>query len=60
MDVLRSFVSGVVIIGLATAVGLHGSGIAMSLKAAGNAGQGLLGTAESGQQTPSQTQPKGV
>jgi hypothetical protein len=48
MDVLKTFVSGVVIIGLATAIGLHGSGIATALKAGGSAGQGLLGTAEKG------------
>lgn len=59
MDILKAFVSGVVIIGLATAVGLHGSGIATALKGAGNAGQGLLGTAETGQQTSGQKQPTG-
>lgn len=48
MDVLKTFVSGVVLIGLATAVGLHGSGIATALKAGGSAGQGFLKTAETG------------
>jgi hypothetical protein len=48
MDALKLFVSGVVLIGLATAVGLHGTGIASALKAGGTAGQGLLGTAETG------------
>ena len=48
MDALKIFVSGVVVIGLATAVGLHGTGIASALKAGGSAGQGLLRTAETG------------
>jgi hypothetical protein len=48
MDAVKLFVSGIVIIGLATAVGLHGTGIASALKAGGNAGSGLLGTAEKG------------
>jgi hypothetical protein len=48
MDVLKAFISGVVLIGLATAVGLHGAGIATALKGAGSAGQGLLKTSETG------------
>lgn len=58
VDILRVFVSGVVVIGLATAVGLHGAGLATALKGAGNAGSSVLGTAETGQQTPGQKQPK--
>jgi hypothetical protein len=46
MDVLKAFVSGVVVIGLATAVGLHGTGIATALKGAGTASSGVLQTAE--------------
>lgn len=48
MDAVKLFVSGVVVIGLATAVGLHGSGIATALKAGGSAGSNVLGTAEKG------------
>lgn len=48
MDAVKLFVSGIVLIGLATAVGLHGSGIATALKAGGTAGQGFLATAETG------------
>lgn len=48
MDAVKAFVSGVVVIGLATAIGLHGSGIATALKAAGSAGSNILGTAEKG------------
>jgi len=48
MDVLKAFVSGVVIIGLVSAVGLHGSGLASVIKTSGTAAQGVLGTAETG------------
>jgi len=46
MDVLKALVSGVVVIGLATAIGLHGAGIATALKATGTATSGVLQTAE--------------
>jgi hypothetical protein len=46
MDVFKTLVSGVVVIGLATAVGLHGAGIATALKGAGSATSGVLQTAE--------------
>jgi hypothetical protein len=48
MDIFKTFVSGVVVIGLITAVGLHATGLAQVGSSAGNAGQGLLGTAEKG------------
>jgi hypothetical protein len=48
MDILKTFIAGVVAIGLITAFGLHASGLANLTKSAGAAGQGLLGTAESG------------
>lgn len=48
MDALKALISGVVIIGLATAIGLHGSGIATAVKGAGTATQGVLGVAEKG------------
>lgn len=46
MDVFKALVSGVVVIGLATSVGLHGAGIATALKGAGSATSGVLQTAE--------------
>jgi len=48
MDALKLFITGVVTIGLITAFGLHAQGLANLTKSAGSAGQGLLGTAESG------------
>jgi hypothetical protein len=48
MDIFKTFIAGVVAIGLVTAFGLHASGLANLTKSAGSAGQGLLGTAESG------------
>lgn len=48
MDLAKTFVSGVVIIGLVTAFGLHASGLANLTKAGGKAGSGLLHTAETG------------
>lgn len=50
MDALKLFLAGVVAIGLVTAFGLHATGLASLTKSAGTAGQGLLGTAETGQQ----------
>lgn len=48
MDVLKAFVSGVVVIGLVAAIGLHGTGLAAVIKTSGTAAQGVLGTAETG------------
>jgi hypothetical protein len=48
MDVLKAAVSGVVIIGLVTAVGLHGSALGGFIKNAGTASSNVLGTAEKG------------
>jgi hypothetical protein len=47
-DTLKLFIAGVVGIGLVTAFGLHASGLASVTKSAGQAGQGLIGTAETG------------
>jgi hypothetical protein len=48
MDAFKALISGVVIIGLVTAVGLHGSGLAKVIKPTGSAVSGVLGTAEKG------------
>jgi hypothetical protein len=48
MDVFKTFIVGVVTIGLITAFGLHAQGLANLTTSAGKAGQGLLGTAETG------------
>jgi hypothetical protein len=48
MDLAKTFVSGVVIIGLVTAFGLHASGLSKLATAGGKAGGGLLHTAETG------------
>lgn len=48
MDAVKAFVSGVVVIGLVTAVGLHGNQLATVLKSGGSAGSNLLGTAIKG------------
>lgn len=48
MDVLKAAVSGVVLIGLVTAVGLHGSTLGGVLKNGGTAASNVLGTAEKG------------
>ncbi len=48
MDVFKALVSGVVVIGLVTSIGLHGGGIATAAKGAGSATQGVLGTAIKG------------
>jgi hypothetical protein len=47
-DAVKTFVAGVVAIGLIAAVGLHASGLGTVVGKAGTAGQGLLGTAEKG------------
>ena len=48
MDMLKAFIGGVVVIGLVTAIGLHGKGLAQVGTSAGKAGTGLLSTAEKG------------
>jgi hypothetical protein len=46
--IFKTLVSGVVIIGLVTAVGLHASSLAKLPKPTGQAVSGVLGTAEKG------------
>jgi hypothetical protein len=46
--VFKTFIGGVVVIGLVTAVGLHATGLANVIGKTGTAGSGLLHTAESG------------
>jgi len=48
MDVLKAAVSGVVLVALVTAVGLHGSALGGFIKSAGTASSGVLNTAEKG------------
>lgn len=48
MDAFKALISGVVIIGLATSIGLHGGGIATAARGAGSATSGVLGTAIKG------------
>jgi hypothetical protein len=48
MDLAKVFVSGIVVIGLVTAFGLHATGLARLTQAGGRAGSGLLNTAERG------------
>lgn len=48
MDVVKAAVSGVVLVALVTAVGLHGQSLGTFLKSAGTASSGVLGTAEKG------------
>jgi hypothetical protein len=48
MDIFKTFVSGVVVIGLVTAVGLHAGGLAKVSTSGGKAASGLLHTAEKG------------
>lgn len=48
MDLAKTFVAGIVAIGLVTAFGLHATGLAQVAKSGGSAAQGLLHTAESG------------
>ena len=50
MDLLKTFIVGVVTIGLITAFGLHAEGLSKLATSAGKAGQGLIGTAETGKQ----------
>jgi hypothetical protein len=48
MDAFKTLVSGVVIIGLVTAFGLHATQLAKLPKPTGQAVSGVLGTAEKG------------
>jgi len=48
MDILKTLVGGVVVIGLVTAFGLHARNLAKLPKPTGQAVSGVLGTAEKG------------
>jgi len=48
VDVVKALVSGIVVIGLATSIGMHGGGISTAAKGVGSATQGVLGTAIKG------------
>lgn len=48
MELGKTFISGVVVIGIITAFGLHASQLGTLAGKAGTAGSGLLGTAEKG------------
>jgi len=48
VDIFKTFIVGVVTIGLITAFGLHAQNLSTLATATGKAGQGLLSTAESG------------
>jgi len=48
MDLAKTFVAGIVAIGLVTAFGLHANGLTGLVRVGGNASQGLLRTAETG------------
>lgn len=48
MDVFKTLVSGVVVIGLVTAFGLHATSLAKLPKPTGQAVSGVLNTAEKG------------
>lgn len=48
MNTVDKFVTGVVAIGLVTAFALHASSLSTLVKTTGSAGQGLIGTAETG------------
>jgi hypothetical protein len=48
MDILKTMVGGVVVIGLVTAFGLHARNLAKLPKPTGQAVSGVLGTAEKG------------
>jgi hypothetical protein len=48
MDLAKTFVSGIVVIGLVTAFGLHASGLAKVGNTAFTGSNKLLGTAEKG------------
>jgi len=48
VDAVKTLVSGIVIIGLVTAFGLHADQLTKLLKPTGQAVSGVLGTAEKG------------
>lgn len=48
MDLAKTFIAGIVAIGLVTAFGLHASGLSQLTRSGGSAGSGLLNTAEKG------------
>jgi hypothetical protein len=48
MELFKTFVSGVVVIGLVTAFGLHAGGLSKVITSGGNASSKVLGTAEKG------------
>ena len=48
MDLFKLFIAGVVGVAMVTAFGLHAQGLAKLTTSAGKAGQGLIGTAETG------------
>lgn len=48
MSTIETFVAGVVAIGLVTAFGLHATQLAKLAQSGGQAGSGLLNTAEKG------------
>jgi hypothetical protein len=47
-ETAKTFVAGIVAIGLVTAFGLHAAGLAQLSNSGGKAASGLLGTAEKG------------
>jgi hypothetical protein len=47
-DLAKTFIGGIVAIGLVTAFGLHASGLNQIIRGGGSAGSKLLGTAEKG------------
>jgi hypothetical protein len=47
-DIAKTFIAGVVAIGLVTAFGLHSAGLTQLTKAGGSAASGLEGTAIKG------------
>lgn len=47
-DAFKALVSGVVIIGLATSIGMRGGGISQAARGTGAAASGFLGTAIKG------------
>jgi hypothetical protein len=48
MDLFKTFISGVVVIGLVTALGTHATGLSKLATSGGKAASGLLNTAEKG------------
>lgn len=48
MDPIEKFITGVVAIGLVTAIGLHAAQLSTLTKQVGSTGSGLMNTAEKG------------